>query len=242
MGVDSIDIITRVLRAEFPELDAERLKAAVERAVARVASASLDTEGYRVVDLHLQKVEATEESEERSKILRDLSETLEQRGDAERALVVRLSAFGEVATPADLAPLLRLARITERWSELPLDTMVALVDINQPDAASNLGELATAWREVGRLAERLRALLRILHRASEPLLRRECLFFLAGFEREAREAFEYLGRAGLESIGLAIRVERRAVVLQLLVVDERHLAEQLRALLVVVAVERVTAE
>ncbi len=150
MGVDSIDIITRVLRAEFPELDAERLKAAVERAVARVASASLDTEGYRVVDLHLQKVEATEESEERSKILRDLSETLEQRGDAERALVVRLSAFGEVAMAADLAPLLRLARITERWSELPLDTMVALVDINQPDAASNLGELATAWREVGR--------------------------------------------------------------------------------------------
>src|SRR5688572_28447216 len=129
MGVDSVDIITRVLRSEFPDLDAERLRGAVERAVARVSSASLDTEGYQVVDLHLQKVEATEESAERSKILRELSENLEQRKDAERALVVRLSAFSELATQADLGPLLRLARITERWSELPLDTMSALVDI-----------------------------------------------------------------------------------------------------------------
>jgi len=150
MGVDSVDIITRVLRAEFPELEAERLKAAVERAVARVASASLDTEGYQVVDLHLQKVEATEESEERSKILRELSQTLDQRNDAERALVVRLSAFAEVATQADLGPLLRLARITERWSELPLDTMSALVDINHEDAAEHLSELADAWQHVGR--------------------------------------------------------------------------------------------
>jgi tetratricopeptide (TPR) repeat protein len=150
MGVDSVDIITRVMRAEFPELDAERLKAAVERAVARVASASLDTEGYQVVDLHLQKVEATEESEERSKILRELSETLEGRSDAERALVVRLSAFAEVATQADLAPLLRLARITERWNELPLDTMSALVDMHQDGAASILTDLATAWQQVGR--------------------------------------------------------------------------------------------
>jgi tetratricopeptide (TPR) repeat protein len=150
MGVDSVDIITRVLRAEFPELEAERLKAAVERAVARVASASLDTEGYQVVDLHLQKVEATEESEERSKILRDLSETLEQRNDAERALVVRLSAFSELASQADLGPLLRLARITERWSELPLESMSALVDINHDDAAQHLSELAAAWQHVGR--------------------------------------------------------------------------------------------
>src|SRR5258706_8359994 len=150
MGVESIDIITRVLRAEFPELDGERLRVAVERAVARVASASLDTEGYQVVDLHLQKVEATEESEERSRILRELSETLEQRGDAERALVVRLSAFSELALHADLGPLLRLARITERWSELPLDTMSALVDINHDDAAKHLAELATAWQHVNR--------------------------------------------------------------------------------------------
>jgi tetratricopeptide (TPR) repeat protein len=150
IGVESVDIITRVLRAEFPELDVERLRGAVERAVARVGSSSLDTEGYAVVDLHLAKVEATEESEERSKILRDLSETLEGRNDAERALVTRLSAFSEVARQDDIAPLLRLARVTERYSELPLEAMSALVDINHDDAVSNLTGLATAFQAVAR--------------------------------------------------------------------------------------------
>src|SRR5258706_2191262 len=150
MGVESIDIITRVLRAEFPELDGERLRTAVEKAVARVANASLDTEGYRVVDLHLQKVEATEESAERSKILRELSENLEQRGDADRALVTRLSAFAEVPTAGDVFPLLRLARLTDRWAELPLDSMSILIDINTDDAAKQLSALADAWQHVGR--------------------------------------------------------------------------------------------
>jgi tetratricopeptide (TPR) repeat protein len=150
IGVESVDILTRVLRAEFPELDAERLRAAVERAVARVASASLDTEGYAVVDLHLAKAEATEESEERSKILRELAENLEERGDADRALAVRLAAFSEVSTPGDVFPLLRLARITERWTELPLDNMSALIDIQHADAAKQLAALADAWQHVGR--------------------------------------------------------------------------------------------
>lgn len=150
LGVESVDIITRVLRAEFPELDGERLRSAVERAVARVASSSLDTEGYAVVDLHLAKVEATEETEERSKILRELAENLEQRGDADRAFPVRLAAFAELATPGDVFPLLRLARITERWNELPLDAMSALIDINQDGAANQLAALADAWQHVGR--------------------------------------------------------------------------------------------
>jgi tetratricopeptide (TPR) repeat protein len=150
MGVESVDIITRVLRAEFPELDAERLRAAIERAVSRVASSSLDTEGYRVVDLHLAKIEATEESEERSKILRELAESLEARSDSERALVVRLSAFSEVPLQDDIAPLLRLGRITERWNELPLEAMSALVDINHGDAIANLNGIATAFQHVGR--------------------------------------------------------------------------------------------
>jgi tetratricopeptide (TPR) repeat protein len=150
MGVESVDIITRVLRAEFPELDAERLRGAVEKAIARVASSRLDTEGYQVVDLHLAKVEASEESEERSKILRELSETLEGRNDAERALVVRLSAFSEVASQDDVGPILRLARITERYAELPLEAMSALVDLNHDDAVSNLTGLATAFQHVAR--------------------------------------------------------------------------------------------
>ncbi len=150
MGVESVDIITRVLRAEFPELDAERLRGAVERAVARVATSALDTEAYRVVDLHLAKVEATEESEERAKILRELAETLEGRNDAERALVVRLSAFTEAPNQEDIAAILRLGRITERWAELPLEPMSALVGIDHDDAVSNLHGLATAFQHVKR--------------------------------------------------------------------------------------------
>src|SRR5262245_2739190 len=121
----SVDVLTRTLAEEFPELDRERLRAAVEKAVAKVASAALDTEGYKVVDLHLSRAEATEESAERAQILRDLSDMLEGRGDLDRGLVVRLAAFAEAPIAADLDPLLRLARVTERWSELPLDNMTA---------------------------------------------------------------------------------------------------------------------
>src|SRR5678815_3337111 len=113
-ALPSVEVLVRTLRDEFPELDGERLRAAVERAVAKAQAAALDTEGYRVVDLHLQRVEATEEASERAKILRELSETLEGRGDADRALVTRLAAFAEAPAGSDLLPLLRLARITER--------------------------------------------------------------------------------------------------------------------------------
>lgn len=146
----SVDILVRAVLEEFPELDGARVRAAIERGVARAASASMDTEGYRVVDLHLAKVEATEESSERAKILRDLSATLEERDDADRALVVRLSAFSEAAEPGDVEVLLRLARITERYDELPLDTMNALIDIQEDGAADRLSAMAAAWQKVGR--------------------------------------------------------------------------------------------
>ena len=146
----SADILVRAVLEEFPELDQARVRAAVERGVARAASASLDTEGYRVVDLHLAKVEATEESSERARILRELSATLEERDDADRALVVRLSAFSEAAEPGDVEVLLRLARITDRNDELPLDTMNALIDIQEDGAAAKLSAMATAWQKVGR--------------------------------------------------------------------------------------------
>ncbi|MDB4963984.1 MAG: Tetratricopeptide 2 repeat protein [Myxococcales bacterium] len=149
-SVGSVDIFVRAVLEEFPELDAARVRAALERGVARAASASLDTEGYRVVDLHLARVEASEESTERAEILRSLSENLEERGDADRALVVRLSAFTEASAAGDVDPLLRLARLTDRWSELPLDTMNALIDINDDGAAQRLTAMADAWQRVER--------------------------------------------------------------------------------------------
>ena len=146
----SVELLTRALIGEFPELDRERLQAAVERAVARAAAQSLDTEGYRVVDLHLARVEAAEESVERAKILRELADTLEQRGDLERALVTRLAAFDEVPSIDDVDPLLRVAKVTERWTELPLETMTALVDIQDEASARRLAEIAGAWQQLGR--------------------------------------------------------------------------------------------
>src|SRR5438132_14294774 len=123
----SVDVLARTLAEEFPELDRERLRAAVEKAVAKAVSAALDTEGCKVVDLHLSRAEATEESAERAQILRDLSDMLEGRADADRALVVRIAAFAEAPLAHDIDPLLRLAKVTDRWSELPLDNMSALV-------------------------------------------------------------------------------------------------------------------
>ncbi len=148
--IGSVDLLVRAVLEEFPELDGTRVRTAIERGVARAASASLDTEGYRVVDMHLSRVEATEEAAERAQILRTLAETLEERGDAERAIVVRLSAFGEAGLVADVEPLLRLAKITNRWDELPLDTMNALIDIQEDRAAERLTMLAEAWQHVGR--------------------------------------------------------------------------------------------
>src|SRR5678816_3090982 len=112
-GFGSIEVLVRALLDEFPELDPRRVRAAVERATARVAHAALDTEGHRFVDHHLSRVEASEDSAERAN-------NLEDRRDAERALVVRLAAFAEAGVPDDLDALLRLAAITQRWTDLPL--------------------------------------------------------------------------------------------------------------------------
>ncbi|HSS01454.1 MAG TPA: tetratricopeptide repeat protein [Kofleriaceae bacterium] len=146
----SVEALVRALLDEFPELDRGRVRAAVERATAKVAHAQLDTEGHRFVDQHLARVEATEEATERARILRELSDSLEERRDAERALVVRLAAFAEAPAADDLDPLLRLARVTQRWSELPLDEMTGFVDINDDASPRRLTELATVWQQLGR--------------------------------------------------------------------------------------------
>jgi hypothetical protein len=148
--IPSIDVLAKELREEFPELEPARLRAAIERAHAKVRAQSLDTEGYQVVNMHLQRVEQAEESTDRARILRELSEMLEERGDLERAFVTRIAAFDEAAIAADLDPLLRLARVTKRWSELPLPTMNALVDITDDAAARRLTEIAAAWHELGK--------------------------------------------------------------------------------------------
>src|SRR6478609_5441004 len=105
-SIGSVEQLARAVLDEFPDLDPARVRAALERGVARAAASRLDTEGYAIVDLHLARVDATYEHSERAQILRELSETLEERGDIDRALVVRLSAFSEAASAGDLDPLL----------------------------------------------------------------------------------------------------------------------------------------
>jgi len=193
----SVDVLVRALHDEFPELDAERLRTAVERGIARAQSSSLDTEGYRVVDLHLQRAEATEESAERAQILRELAENLEQRGDAERSLVVRLAAFSAAPVIADFDPLLRLAKITLRWDELPLDAMSAMIDINDDDSPGRLRALANAWQQVGRMYYAADCLERVL--------------LLAPADREANEALEVFYRSTSEWPVLIDLLNRRTV-------------------------------
>ena len=210
-GFGSIDVLVRALLDEFPELDPGRVRAAVERATARVAHAALDTEGHRFVDHHLARVEASEDSVERARILRELATNLEDRRDAERALVVRQAAFTEAAVADDIDALLRLAAITQRWTDLPLDAMARLIDPTQDASPRRLAELAAAWQQQG-----------LGYRAADCL---ERLLAIAPADAAAHEALELFYRTKGEWSPLIDLLSRRAVQ-----VDDRDRAELYREL------------
>jgi len=211
-GISAVDMIVRAVLEDFPGLDADRLRTAIERGQARAANASLNTEGHRIIDLHLSRVEATEESTERARILRELAESLEERGDADRALPVRLAAFTEAPLTDDLDPLLRLARVTDRWGELPLEQMMALVDIEDAASPRRLREIATAWQHVGRAYDAADCLERVLA--------------LAPADAQAHEALEVFYRSTGEWPSLVELLGRRAVH----VTDDAERAELFREL------------
>jgi len=201
----AVETLVRALLDELPELDPGRVRAAVERATAKIAGAALDTAGQRVVGQHLARVEATEERGERARILRDLADSLEERDDAERALVVRLAAFEEAPAAVDVDPLLRLARITQRVAELPLDDMTSLVELHGDDSVRVLTELAAAWRDRGHG-----------YRAAECL---ERVLVVSPHDRPAHEALDRFYRSMGEWPALVDLLGRRAV----------HLADRERA-------------
>jgi tetratricopeptide (TPR) repeat protein len=194
-GLGTVDMIVRAVLEEFPGLDKERVRAAVERGNARAANAALNTEGHRIIDLQLARVEATEEATERARILRELSENLEEAGDAERAFAVRLAAFGEAGGADDIDPMLRLARITDRWTELPLEVMTPLVKIND-DACRRLTDIAHGWQKLGRAYDAADCLERVL--AIDPL------------HLPAHEALELFYRSTAEWPSLIELLNRRA--------------------------------
>jgi tetratricopeptide (TPR) repeat protein len=132
-----------------------------------------------------------------------------ERGDADRALVVRLAAFAEAPAPVDLDPLLRLAQITQRFGDLPLDEMTRLVDINDDASPRRLTEIAAAWRELGRG-----------YRAADCL---ERVLALAPTDAHANEALELFYRSTGEWPVLIDLLGRRAVQ-----VDGKERAELFR--------------
>lgn len=226
-GPGSVDLLARALCAEFPELDRDRVRVAVERAIAKAQASRLDTEGYQVVNLHLQRVEATEESAERANILRELSGTLEQRGDADRGLVTRLAAFGEVPSADDIEPLLRLAKITDRWDELPLDPLTALVDSQQDGAAKKLTELATAWQKVDRPYQAADCLERVL--VIEPK-HNTAFEALEVFYRSTQEWPVLIDLIGRRAVQVDSDKERAELFREMAVIYERELHDDAAAL------------
>jgi len=196
-GLGPVEVLVRALMDEFPELDRARVRAAVERATAKVANAALDTEGHRFVNQHLARVEATEEAAERARILRELADNLEERRDADRALVVRLAAFAEAPAAVDLDPLLRLVRITQRWAELPLDEMAQLVELQDEASPRRLTEIAAVWQQLGRG-----------YRAADCL---ERVLALQPADGQAHEALELFYRSTGEWPVLIDLLGRRAV-------------------------------
>ena len=149
-GPGSIDLLARALSAEFPELDRERVRAAVQRAVAKAAASSLDTEGYQVVNLHLARVEATEEATERAKILRELA-----RRSRSAAMPTARSSRGWLRSARSRPP-----RTSSRWSGSRASPSAGTscrstgsprssICRAMPPPASSRGS-RSAWREVGR--------------------------------------------------------------------------------------------
>ena len=193
-----VEAIVKAVLEELPGVDAARLRAAVERGVAKAERHRLDTAGVEVVDRHLARVEATEESTEKAQILRELADTLEhERGDPERAIVVRLAAFAEAPLASDLDPLLRLAGATDRWSELPLDQMLALL-ANSEDAGPR----------------RLRELAAIVERRGDAYRAADCyerILLLDPGDQHAHEALELFYRSTGEWGQLVDLLDRRAV-------------------------------
>src|SRR5690242_19655698 len=224
----SVDVLVRTLRAEFPELDPQRLKTAVERAIAKAKSAQLNTEAHRFIDLHLGLAKASNESRERAEILRDLSENLEEeRGDADRALVVRLAAFGEKPEVEDLDPLLRLARLTDRTAELPLEHMLALVDSTADGSARRLHELAAAWQQQRDPYRAADCLERVLAIDPSDEAAHEALEVFYRSTGEWSMLVELLGRRAVQVDGDAARAE---LFRELGVIYERELGDDAGAL------------
>ena len=223
----TIETITRSLLEEFPELDPGRVRKAVERATAKAASTALDTAGSLVVDQQLSRVEASEDARERAQILRDLAESLEaERGDADRALVVRLAAFTEAPLASEIETIIRLAHTTKRLDEVPLDVMVGTVDPTSEASTSQLVAIADAWQQRGDTYRAADTYERVLVGAPANLHAHEALELFYRSTREWPVLIDLLGRRAVHTGDH----ERAELFREMAVIYDRELGDDAGAL------------
>ncbi len=147
--------LMEALAAELPDVSADRLRQAAERAAGLVHEPDDDVE----VDDYLARVDAATDSGERARLLRELAATLERTGDVDRALSARIGALAEDADGASGERLTRLARASERTDELAAALDAVLASELDGDTAAELGlALASIHRDAGRAGDALAAL------------------------------------------------------------------------------------
>jgi len=153
---DALRVLAALLVDELPEVDSARVRDALDRAVVRVEALldgpAAERDWAVIVDAQLDRLAAVEDGDGRAEILRELAEDFEhQVRDLDRAMSARLEAFAEAPAEHDLDALLRLAHTTDRWRELPLESMGELVAAAADDRARVrwFEELADAWERKG---------------------------------------------------------------------------------------------
>jgi len=231
LAPDVMKALATALVEELPEVSAERMLAALERASSRVSpptpvvavealaamaapEAEPEPDWEKVVDIQLARVAAADEGPDSAAILRELADDFENEiGDLDRALSARLGAFAEAAAADDLDPLLRLARATARWCDLPLDAMTALAGRAGDDAsrARWFAGIAEAWERLG-----------AAYRAADC---HELVLSVAPGDQRAHDALEKLYRSAAEWTCLIELLRRRAERF-----DDRGRAELFREL------------
>jgi tetratricopeptide (TPR) repeat protein len=177
------EALIAALAEVLPDVDRERLAAAVRAATSRVDEApEPDEAGDEVVDRYVARVAAAPSKAARAELLRELADVLEKdHEDTDRALSALLGAFEEAPRVGDLDRLVSLARWTGRWNEVDghLETVLdGAADLDDDARASISLALATIRRDG--LRDPKAALASLERARSESPWRTDALHALAG--------------------------------------------------------------
>ncbi|HWU89823.1 MAG TPA: tetratricopeptide repeat protein, partial [Kofleriaceae bacterium] len=110
-----------------------------------------------------------------------------------------------------------------RWSELPLETMVALIDINDDASVRRLTEIAGAWQQLGRAYYAADCLERVLALAPADPHANEALELFYRANGEWSVLIDLLGR---RAVHVANSRERAELFREMAVIYERELGDE----------------